>query len=60
MQQHGIVISEEERARLIALREKITLTERVAKQLEASPPASVSTLDYGTTVSVRSLPSPPV
>jgi len=29
-------------ARLIALRERITLAERGAKQLEESPPASVS------------------
>ena len=40
--QRAIVCDEATRERLIALREKITLAERGAKQLEASPPASVS------------------
>jgi hypothetical protein len=40
--QQAIVCDEATRERLIALREKITLAERGAKQLEASPPASVS------------------
>ena len=41
-QQAGIVCDEATRQRLIALRERITLAERGAKQLEESPPASVS------------------
>jgi hypothetical protein len=40
--QVGVICDEATRMRLIALREKITLAERGAKQLEASPPASVS------------------
>ena len=60
VQQAGLVCDEATRMRLIALREKLTLAERGAKQLEASPPGvSVFSSNYGTTVSVRSLPSPP-
>ena len=40
--QVGVICDEATRARLIALRERITLAARAAKQLEASPPASVS------------------
>ncbi len=40
--QVGLVCDKATRARLIALRERITLGECGAKQLEASPPESVS------------------
>ena len=40
--QQAAVCDEATRERSIALREKLTLAERGAKQLEASPPASVS------------------
>ena len=40
--QQAVVCDEATRERLIALRERITLADRGAKKLEASPPASVS------------------